>query len=239
MTFMKLAYFDIADASQVAFIDADVVAINDWSALLSPLPVGDAIAGCTEDNMRDFEVHWNPELDPGWYLNCGILQVKPEVWQDLYAPTWKRLLGEYKERGFTLLEQDLLNATVRGQARRLPQGLNCRPAYGHSLQGAAIIHYAGWWKPWLSVQAEESQLPTRLIESLHEFEKAERILEEHLMLNGRYELLAKLKRQRSLLRGHWGWRAHKRFLRSRLVAATRRAYASVSRVGPQDSQKGD
>jgi lipopolysaccharide biosynthesis glycosyltransferase len=212
MTFMKPAYFDISQRDQVAFIDGDLIAVAEWTALLQPLlehPIGAA----REDNMRDFELRWNPELPAGWYINAGVLQARPSIWQARYTDLWHELLAEYPSLGFRYLEQDLMNASLRGNTALIPQSLNARPAYGHSLEGASIVHFAGWWKPWLTVPSETRRLPPLLLEANLLFIEAERFFHRHIEDQLGRDAAEFWRKELTKVRGVVDWRSQWRFRR--------------------------
>jgi lipopolysaccharide biosynthesis glycosyltransferase len=149
ITFVKPAYFDVCDAEVCLFVDADAIAVGNWTEMAGYVNEH-AIAAARESNMTVFEEHWNAELPRGWYANAGMLVCRPELWRSKYTERWRYLMDTYDKWEFTLLEQDVLNATLLGESDLLASKYNTRPNYGQSVERAKIIHYAGWWKPWFS-----------------------------------------------------------------------------------------
>lgn len=178
ITFVKLAYFDVCDAEVSLFIDADAVAVGEWESMRS-YGHDYAIAAARETNMREFEISWNSDLQNGWYANAGMLVCRPDAWRRLYSDRWRYLLETYDRWGFTLLEQDILNATLLGHSDLLPNAFNVRPNYGQGLQGARIVHYAGWWKPWFS-SALDFSLPSSTRAAFEIYRQAEREFQEFI-----------------------------------------------------------
>ena len=222
MTFMKPAYFDIATAPQVAFIDGDLIAVADWTDLLAPMEPPFAIEAAREDNMHDFELQWNPSEPAGWYLNAGVLKANPALWQREYTQKWRGLLAEYDRHDFVYLEQDLMNAALLGRAGHIAPELNCRPAYGHQLDGASIVHYAGWWKPWLTVASETRRLTPELQRSYRMYLDAEAGLLRHVREVIGPSAERRWKQERRRPRGRGDWRAHYRYRRWALAQQVHR-----------------
>ncbi len=172
ITFVKPAYFDVARAETCLFIDADSIAVADWTGMVGHIHEM-AISAAREDNMAHFERKWSNTLPLGWYINAGMLVCRPDRWRRDYAERWRMLVDTYDEWDFEYLEQDVMNATLLGRADLLPAEYNTRPAYGDPLEGARIIHYAGWWKPWLSTRPLLRTLKSPLNESFSMYAAAE------------------------------------------------------------------
>lgn len=221
MTFMKPAYLDVSIRNQVAFLDGDLIAVGRWSELLNPLPANVAIAAARETNMHDFELKWMPSRSEHWYINAGVLVASPSIWQRDYSTRWRTLLDEFDEHGFVYLEQDVMNATLLGNAGHLPESLNSRPAYDHDPNSAAIVHYAGWWKPWLTVKEELRGLTPFLHESYSMYQTAETRLINHVTSALGPQASARWAQAKRHLRGRLSWRAHRRYIRWRLAQQIR------------------
>ena len=43
-----------------------------------------------------------------------------------------------------------MNAALLGAVDPLPPEYNYRPAYGKKVENPIVLHYAGYWKPWLT-----------------------------------------------------------------------------------------
>lgn len=213
MTFMKPAYFDVSASNQVAFIDGDLIAVSDWSELLRPMVSGFAIEAARENNMRDFELKWNRSAPSGWYINAGVLKAHPGLWQAQFSERWRQLLATYDDNDFKYLEQDIMNAALLGNAGYISDSLNCRPSYGHNLDGAKIIHYAGWWKPWLTVPAELKHLPQTGQRAFTLYTEAERLFMTHVDKHLPIESQQHWRRARQSVRGRFSWRARTRYRR--------------------------
>jgi len=236
MTFMKPAYLDVSNRSQVAFLDGDLIAVDDWGALLDQMPDSQALAAARENNMQDFERKWAPSLTPGWYFNAGVLKARPRLWQLRYSKQWQQLLAEFDQHEFVFLEQDIMNATTLGQTDYLPSNLNYRPAYDPDPAGAAILHFAGWWKPWLTVPAELRTLPSHLQESYSLYMSAEDHFMHHVSMHQGPRVAAQWKQARLQLRGRANWRAHRRYVRWSLAQRARRFHGKLQRL-PQATKK--
>lgn len=221
MTFMKPAYFDISDRPQVAFLDGDLIAVDDWSAMFDQISEPVALAAAKENNMQKFERHWAPSLSPGWYFNAGVLKARPSLWRIEYTNRWRQLLNEFDTHGFSLLEQDVMNAAVMGRAGYLDPRLNYRPAYDTNLEGAILVHFAGWWKPWLTVRHELKGLPSHFRASYLLFTAAEEQFLHHVTTHQGPHVAAKWRQAKLQLRGRAGWRAHRRYLRWALAQKAR------------------
>lgn len=235
MTFMKPAYFDISERTQVAFVDGDLIAVDDWSELLDRMPALSIIQAGREDNMQDFERKWAPDLESGWYFNAGVLKVQPQLWQQVCSRRWRELLEEFDHHGFTLLEQDIMNATLLGSAGTISPGLNCRPAYGHSLRSARIVHYAGWHKPWLMVPGELRCLSLEERHAFRLFKEAELRFISHVEQSQGRATRRQWVKAKQDLRGRLGWRAHTRFLRWRWAQRVRALHSNLTGHTPEFS----
>jgi lipopolysaccharide biosynthesis glycosyltransferase len=229
MTFMKPAYFDVTRHSFVAFLDGDLIAVSEWTSIFNSL--GEfAIGACKEDNMFEFERAWAPHLPTGWYINAGVLSAQPRIWQARYSDKWRGLLANYPNFGFKLLEQDLMNAALLGETAPINAELNVRPAYGHPLKDASIVHYAGWWKPWLTVDSEVKALTPVMLESLVLYKRAEAAFEEHLTLGFESSEARFWARAKTEVRGRLNWRAHWRYRRWDGTRRARRLLSSIRSV---------
>ncbi|MDA9016943.1 hypothetical protein N9J11_01235 [Actinomycetota bacterium] len=150
ITFVKPAYFDIADADTVLFFDADTIAVRGWEDMIKFIDKN-AIAADNEENMQDFELKWGSSGQPcGWYANAGMLVAKPDLWRERHENRWRSLMNDYRDYDFELLEQDVMNAALLGAVDALPSEYNFRPAYGKKVGNPIVLHYAGYWKPWLA-----------------------------------------------------------------------------------------
>jgi lipopolysaccharide biosynthesis glycosyltransferase len=150
ITFVKPAYFDIADAEKVLFLDADTIAVRGWEDMIKFIDKN-AIAADNEENMQDFELKWGSNGQPyGWYANAGMLVAKPDLWRERHENRWRSLMNDYRDYEFELLEQDVMNAALLGAVDPLPPEYNYRPAYGKKVENPIVLHYAGYWKPWLT-----------------------------------------------------------------------------------------
>ena len=214
MTFMKPAIFDIATEETLLFIDGDLIGQAEWTDMKDH--IGDSVvAGVSVADMDDFEKVWAPNRPPGWYINAGVLAVKPALWQEQYSACWREHLGRYRELGFKYLEQDIMNACLRGSSSTLPRKFNACPAFGDPIEEASIVHYAGWFKPWLAVPAEVRKLNPHMQDAFNRYSKAERDFSEEtewLLSNASRVTWGKARRR---CRGRINWRAHYRFLRWR------------------------
>lgn len=213
MTFMKPAYFDVSDHEQVVFLDGDLIAIGDWSPLFDPMPDFLSIEAAREPNMQDFERKWAPHLEPGWYINAGVLKARPKLWQGRHGRRWMELLAEFEEHDFQLLEQDIMNATLLGTAGLISPDLNFRPAYCDDAYSPVIVHFAGWWKPWLTVPAEVRRLPINLQGTYKQFASAEQEFHDHVATKLGHEAAAQWQKSKNKVRGRVSWRSHRRYLR--------------------------
>jgi len=216
MTFVKPAYLDACDADVVLFLDADTIAVDEWKSMRESIKTH-AIAAASEDNMRAFELEWgSPESPPGWYFNAGMLVADPQRWRNGYLPRWRELLEDYANLGFTLLEQDVMNAAILGQVDPLPIEFNVRPAYGHSIKNARVIHYAGYWKPWLSNRALFRSLDPLLQESFDRYAKAESAFEDFLVTHNSGSMLEFWLESKRRTRGRLDIKSYKYFVRGQL-----------------------
>ena len=221
MTFMKPAYLDVSTRRQVAFLDGDLIATRDWSALLNTMPNTTTLEATHETNMHAFEQKWMPSLPPNWYFNAGVFKARPELWQTRYTDRWRQLLSEFDSHQFNFLEQDIMNATLLGRTDLLPPELNCRPAYGDNPASGAILHFAGWWKPWLTVPMEVKGLSPSLQESYRLYLHAEQQLVSHVNQELGAKFNQKLMEMKLSIRGTASWRAHRRYIRWALAKPVR------------------
>lgn len=222
MTFMKPAYLDVSDKEQVAFIDGDLIAVNNWTALFDSMPLEATIEAAKETNMRNFEREWRPDLPPGWYMNAGVFKARPAQWQQLYASRWRELLLEFNDHEFPLLEQDIMNATLLGATADLPPELNYRPAYSSQPGEPLIVHFAGWAKPWLTVSAELRSLSRSLQESFATYFDIEREFIHYIGERQNRNAASEWVQAKRRLRGLASWRAHRRFARWKIAHEAKR-----------------
>lgn len=214
MTFMKPALFDIAPQERLLFIDGDLIAVGPWTEMADSLTTH-AIAAAPVPAMEYFERKWNPQLDPGWYANAGVLVVAPNLWQELYSQRWRQLLAEYASHDFEYLEQDIMNAAMLGATDLLPRMFNACPAFGDEVRTARIVHYAGWFKPWLAVGPEAKNLSEPMRTAFGLYRQAEVDFMAHTRSHLPQSSAVFWAESRQRLRGHLSWRAHKRYWRWR------------------------
>lgn len=215
ITFVKPAYFDVADAEICLFIDADSVAVSPWGDMAEMIN-DHAISAARENNMGGFERRWNPELPSGWYINAGMLVCRPNQWRQRYTERWRYLLKTYDKWDFHLLEQDIMNATLRGEADLLPNVFNVRPNYGHPLDGARIVHFAGWWKPWYHLGGMNAMVPRQSRTSFSMYRSAERSFWNFVHESSTARDVTFWEEARKGIRGSRGERAAQHYLRGSL-----------------------
>lgn len=215
ITFVKPAYFDVCDANLCLFIDADAVAVSPWDSMAEMIDK-QAISAARENNMGSFERQWNADLAAGWYVNAGMLVCRPDLWRDLHSERWRYLLETYDDWDFHLLEQDIMNATLLGRADLLPDVYNVRPNYGHTLEDARIVHFAGWWKPWYSVRGMDAVLPEKSRSAFSVYRFAEEQFWRFLNSSSQENDVAFWETARRNIRGPLGGRAAQHHLRGSL-----------------------
>lgn len=229
ITFVKPALFDVAQSSRLLFIDADAIAVASWCDMGDAL-VDRAIAAAHEDNMGSFEAKWAPDLPAGWYFNAGMLVVDPQRWRERHSVRWRHLLNTYDEHDFVFLEQDVMNAALLGAVDLLPTRYNARPAYGDSLDDARIVHYAGWWKPWLSTRGLERHLKGAMRKSFRDYVVAERSFEEYFSKRLPPAAAEYWSAAHRRVRGTGSINAHRYHLRGRVSEAANAARSLKARV---------
>lgn len=212
--FVKLAMLDQCPAGEsVVWFDADLMARRDWTSLLEASS-GHAASGVHEP-QASFEENW-PCSSQGWYVNTGVVAVDGDLWQQDYAGRWKEYVARYTDYDFRYLDQDVLNALIRDRWNRLPQGFNFRIGYSGVWTDPSIVHFAGWWKPWLRIRRQSRLLEGDWRTAFDEYAEAEAfltsVLDDNLPREGR-RYWGGLRRS---VRGVGSWRATRHYVKGLL-----------------------
>jgi len=221
MTFMKPALFDIAEEERLLFLDGDIIARADWTPMVKSVRQN-AVAATTVPDMEAFERAWLPDREPRWYINAGILVVRPQLWQGRYSELWRQYLRDFDELGFVYLEQDILNAAMLDNVDPLGTVFNACPAYGDPISDAAIIHYAGWFKPWLSVPGEVDSLNPLMLQAFRHYQAAEGDFWEYIEGSLPSHSISAWHSVHRRIRGRFDWKSHYRHKRWKLARIIKR-----------------
>lgn len=207
IAFVKPALFDALEpGSRLIWLDSDAIAVAPWDELARELPEA-PIAGVREHNDA-FEATWGKGAT-GWYVNTGVLIVDADGWREA-GGCWRSHLDGYVSAGFRWLDQDVLNAVVGPAAGRLPDAWNVRPPF--SVPSPVIIHFAGWWKPWLRTGRQVRLLDPGARHAFDSYAEAEsRWADVESALPARSR--ARWAMVRRELRGRLGWRAQRHYAR--------------------------
>ena len=209
--FIKPALFDLcpADATMV-WLDADTTVRGDMHDLVA-LAAGHAVSGVHEPNAT-FESSW-PAGGSNWYVNTGVVVVDGFQWRELFQGTWMPLMSEYTKHQFKFLDQDVLNAVVRDRWNLLPETYNFRPSHAKVWGNPCIVHYAGWWKPWMRTKRQLRKIEGVWRVAFHEYINHETAFARHVKQN-----LSRAERDfwsltHRRLRGAASWKAHLHYVK--------------------------
>lgn len=211
--FVKLALLDACGGVEtIIWLDADTVAMSDWSSILTASR-GSVIAAAPELHT-EFEDAWPAETS-GWYANTGVMVVRSAEWQTSFAGRWRNYVDAYEAHRFRYLDQDVLNALVRDQWHHLSHRYNFRLGFSGEWKDPLILHFAGWWKPWMRTGRQVRLLPQDWRRAFDIYAEAEGHLARTLETAPR-GTRAFWDSQRRRVRGTGGWRAYRHYVRGML-----------------------
>ncbi|KIS45727.1 glycosyltransferase family 8 protein [Kosakonia radicincitans] len=153
----KLAVWRLTEYQRVAFLDADMLVINNMDEVLSLPLAADTIAAChacrcNPQRIASYPESWQPENcyyswcdDPGMhghppasldnYLNGGFLVLTPN--EAMYQQMMQRLAEKADISAYVFAEQDFLNEVFRDRWQPLHYGYN-------ALKTLALQHPQMW-----------------------------------------------------------------------------------------------
>lgn len=172
MAFVKPALFDaVAGSGLLVWLDSDALAVREWTSMTACLE-GHVLAAARE-HAPDFEAAWPQATDTGWYVNTGMMVVDTDRWGREYADRWRPLLADYTTHGFRWLDQDIINALVGDATDVLPPEYNARLNTGSFVGDPRILHFAGWWKPWMRTSRQMRLLRGPVLRAFEQYASAE------------------------------------------------------------------
>ncbi|MDP9565203.1 UNVERIFIED_ORG: alpha-N-acetylglucosamine transferase [Kosakonia oryzae] len=153
----KLAVWRLTEYQRVAFLDADMLVINNMDEVFSLPLAADTIAAChacrcNPQRIASYPESWRPENcyyswcdDPGMhghppasldnYLNGGFLVLTPD--EAMYQQMMQRLAEKADISAYVFAEQDFLNEVFRDRWQPLHYGYN-------ALKTLALQHPQMW-----------------------------------------------------------------------------------------------
>lgn len=208
--FVKLALLDeCREGESLVWFDADLIALRDWTPILEESR-GFAASGVHEA-QPSFECVW-PGSSSNWYVNTGVVAVDGSHWHEHFAGRWLPLLHDYSDLGFRYLDQDVLNALIRDEWNQLPQTYNFRLDHSGPWCDPAIVHFAGWWKPWLRIRRQMRLLAPDWHVAFQAYAEAERVLLRQIQSEMDSDSVRFWYSQRQGTRGLGSWRAYRHYL---------------------------
>lgn len=140
-TLLRPGWDEIFKVSDELFDDASLVAcaVMDRPATLEPL--------------RRSGTNQAYSATKGNYFNAGVIAADPGRWRAAgFASQWRDLVATQDARGFTYLDQDVLNFILAGKVGFLSGAFN-HIASEPTMGDEKILHFAGYPKPWKLDQA--------------------------------------------------------------------------------------
>ena len=136
------------------YLDCDLVALGDISALYGYELGDNLIGGAPCEGVNSFEVYKKyvrevDGLDPDYFFNAGVILMNLKAFREEgFYENFAKLLKEYK---FSLIQdEDYLNVLCQDRVLRLPRAWNKTPVAPDILprEDLRIVHYLMTWKPW-------------------------------------------------------------------------------------------
>jgi lipopolysaccharide biosynthesis glycosyltransferase len=158
LVFAKLLLADTLSEDFV-WIDADTLPLDGWveifqfegaTQIKSPVSgVQDSWVSANLDRLKHNLAVTSAFLEQTPYLNTGVLQVRPKIWQQMYGQKWKKVAAQSESMGFSMADQDVINYLVKSDLGAISASLNqiINPLSRFEI-ASGIWHFAGGWKPW-------------------------------------------------------------------------------------------
>lgn len=212
MAFVKPALFDrLPNEGTLVWLDTDTVTIKPWCQI-ADLVFDQAIAATRELNT-EFENRWGDGHSRDWYFNSGVMAINLEKWHLNYAQTWQPLLKDYEENNFIWLDQDIFNALIRSNSDPLPSTFNHLVLKNEDVKEAVVLHFAGWWKPWMRTKRQVKLLHEPIRTAFELYAEAEEYFFDGVKENLGSQGLRTWEKIKTSTRGGLGLKAHKHYFK--------------------------
>jgi lipopolysaccharide biosynthesis glycosyltransferase len=153
--YIRILWMDTLDR-KFLWLDSDTLCLENWDHIFEYCEDSDqtAIIYAIPDvhinnrGLINFPSNKALQVSGGTYFNSGIFIGDPIQWQNLeYPKAWKRLAENYKDFGFTMHDQDILNFLLFEKKKLIPSSYNCIVSAPSQIY-QRILHFAGGPKPW-------------------------------------------------------------------------------------------
>lgn len=215
MAFIKPALLDsLPNDGKIVWLDTDTLIIKPWCHVTEYI-VDNALAAAREVNT-EFESRWGTDQSRNWYFNSGVMVVDLTKWHADFANSWRPLLDTYADNGFVWLDQDVFNALIKSNSDELPSEFNLLVLKNPEIHNAAILHFAGWWKPWMRTNRQMKLLDAPVRQAFDLYADAETYFFDVVQQNLGTQGLRTWEKTRSRTRGALGLKAQKHYLKGSL-----------------------
>ena len=134
------------------YFDPDIIFHRGYDEIFKIKSDGDiGVSACIFPGHEDFERKYparSSSVCAPWYFNAGVLVVNlRKIRANESFMDWMKYIINYDRYGFSKIDQDVLNAIVRGEQEILPVEFNSQP-WKYEASSTKITHFAGGSKPW-------------------------------------------------------------------------------------------
>jgi lipopolysaccharide biosynthesis glycosyltransferase len=158
LVFAKLLIADTV-LEDFVWIDADTLLLQGWDEVCQFEPsdqlrapvsgVPDSWVAANLDRLKQNLAVTTAFLEKIPYLNTGVLQVSPMIWQQSFSRKWKQVATKAESLGFSMADQDVINYLVKNDSGAISSKLNqIIDPRSRFETPSGIWHFAGGWKPW-------------------------------------------------------------------------------------------
>ena len=215
LVFAKLLIADTI-LEDFVWIDADTLILPGWDEILqvklseqrktAVSGVQDSWVSANLDRLKHNTAVTTAFFERNPYLNAGVLQVSPKIWQQSYSQKWKKVASDAESLSFSMPEQDVINYLIKNDSGTISSKLNqIIDPRSRFETPCGIWHFAGGWKPW--ERATQLRFPGRRAARLWSFyatrlshELLERATETGKNFMNRWQVLQSNHNQKHALR---------------------------------------
>ena len=160
-SYYRLYISRIIEDDRCLYIDGDMLIQGDLSRIYD-MDLGD----CYIAGVRDMGVEANIDKFSGHSLSLGIPSMDEYVNAGFLLFNLKKIREDGIDRqfisaishGYPYMDQDIINKYCYGKIKHLPSKYDYFTEYGGDAFDASVLHYTGYFKPWICSRLKINQL---------------------------------------------------------------------------------